>query len=111
MSADDTAKQALKGVTDLFLGRLGRQKEYLMEQLRVAIRLPRYPPANGYEGLEEERSRAIEWIVGKVLEMAQSISSWTNLSRSDDAIRKEQGGGEEHNVMSTDAKKESVGST
>lgn len=93
-----------------------------MEQLRVAIGLPRHPsPASGHEGLEEsegveegrveeEQSRVIEWIVGRLLERVQSISSSTDLSRSEDAIGKE-GGDEELNVISADDKEESVGST
>lgn len=112
----------LKGMTDLFWERLGQLKEYLMEQLRVAIGLPRYmSPAREHESLEEgegvdvsrveeEQSRAIEWIVGRFLERVQSISSSTNLSRSEDATGKEEGS-EELNVISTDDNEESVGST
>ncbi|KFH67744.1 hypothetical protein MVEG_06476 [Podila verticillata NRRL 6337] len=111
----------LKGVADLFWERLTQLKEYLMEQLRVAIGLPRYlSPARGHESLEEsedvdvgraeeEQFRAIEWIVDRLLERVQSISSSMDLRRSEDAIEKE--GGEELNVISTNDKEESVGST
>jgi hypothetical protein len=114
----------MKGVTDLFWTRLGQLKEFLVEQLRVAIGLPKFPVGDepSWEGdeiqnmagvVEDDRARAFaEWIVGRVLERVERIPASTDLS-SKDVIGKEQGEREGHSVISTDAKEygSSIGST
>ncbi|KAG0350323.1 hypothetical protein BG005_010165 [Podila minutissima] len=105
------SSSVLKGVTDLFWTRLGQMKEFLLEQLRVAIGLPKFPV--GAEGLEmeggdlqevakavdAEGARAfVEWMMGRVLEKAERSPPPTDLSRLEDAIGKEQVERDEHNV-------------